>query len=68
MNQSLTLNRLKNHRRRISGVDIEHSQKTARLAQQLVLFSSYAVVRCVRCEIRECPLNATGSQLTLGQL
>ncbi|MBL8888410.1 MAG: BON domain-containing protein [Planctomycetaceae bacterium] len=51
MNLPRMLNRPKIHTKRI--VDIEHSQTKTRLAQQLVLSSSYAEVRCIRCEIRD---------------
>ncbi len=51
MNLPLMLNRPKIHTKRI--VDIEHSQTKTRLAQQLVPSSSYADVRCIRCEIRD---------------
>jgi BON domain len=53
MNPSLTLNHPKIYTKRIVDVDIEHSQTKTRLAQQLVLSSSYAEVRCIRCEIRD---------------
>jgi uncharacterized protein (UPF0179 family) len=58
MNLPLMLNRPKIHTKRIVAVDIERTQTITRLAQQLVLFSSYAEVRCIRCEIRECQLNS----------
>lgn len=53
MNLSLMLNRPKIHTKRTVGVDIEHSQAKTRLVQQPVLSSSYAEVRCIRCEIRD---------------
>lgn len=52
MNQSLTLKHVKNPTKRMVG-DVEDSQATTRLAQQLVLSSSYAEVRCIRCEVRD---------------
>jgi hypothetical protein len=68
MNLPLMLNLPNIHTKRIVGVDIERSETKTRLAQQFVLFCSYADVRCIRCEIRECQLNSAGSQLTIGQL
>ncbi len=53
MNQSLTLNRPKKQVKRTVCVDIEQSQTKARLAQQRILSSSYAEVRCIRCEIHD---------------
>jgi hypothetical protein len=53
MNLPLLLNLPNFHTKRIVGVDIEHTQAKTRLAQKLVLSSSYAEVRCIRCEIRD---------------
>lgn len=53
MNQSLTLNRPKKQVKRTVCVEIEHAQSRTRLAQQRILGSSYAEVRCIRCQIHD---------------
>jgi osmotically-inducible protein OsmY len=53
MNPTFTLSCPQDLSKRTVRSDIEHSQAKARIAQQRILSSSYAEVRCVRCEVRD---------------